>query len=391
MKPLKTLNFYNRWYYPTVVAFTKIMMILIIAFIFRNTFPGVHDQYPWFWSWDTTWYLRIVRHGYLVKHAANEIQPTAFYPLYPLLIKVVYTVTHSSLKKISFAISNIAFWLALVYLYRFTLNEYDDRVAKYTIWLLIAFPTAFFFHCAYTESLNLLFLVLFFYFLQQGSWYKAMVAGLLASITHGFGLLLILPALMYLWINRRKFNGKALFARVLSLLIIPLGVFMYMIFLYIKTGSPFTFIYAHRFWHHKSSVPVWHIFRFLHQIYFVPPHDWPFKSFSNLWEFKIVETINGLFSLLMVFWGILMMTIYRKQFSLPIIIFYVTSVLLSISSGSDGRLDSFARYVLVLFPGFIVWAYSCRHKEYLFLGSFSLILPFNVILLGMFVTGQWIT
>lgn len=381
MSPAKS-NINQVWLYPSFVWLIQLLMAVLIANIFSHIFPIFPSfpklqNYPMFFDWDAGYYLKIAEHGYW------SIQSTAFYPLYPLLIHGLVLITHLSYHSSAFWIANLSLWLALIFLYQLILTEHEIRIAKLTLWLITAFPAAMFFNCAYTESINLLCLVLFFYFLQRDQWYLALLAGCFAAITHGFGLLLIFSGLAFLWTKRTQLKSSTLILRIISLLlIIPLGVLLYMIFLYAITGSPFTSFYAHRFWDHQSIKPVIHIITFLGHMWLNPGYDSPFK---------IIETIHGIFSLIMVLMGILMLVIYPKHFNLPIKVFYIVSVIMSISSGPSGQVDSFSRYVLVLFPGFIVWAYICKQREFLFITSLWIMLPLKTILMGMFADGYWIT
>lgn len=373
----KNSSLYEQWLYPSFVWLIQLLAALMVAFIFSHIFPSSNKHYPMFHAWDGGYYLQIAKNGY------NYLRITAFYPLYPLLILFLHLLTTLSYPLCGFIISNLCLLIALIFLYRFIRhNEQDILVAKRTLWLLTAFPTAMFYHCIYTESTNLMFLVLFFYFLQQGHWYRAILAGACAAITHGFGMLLILPGLAYLWQERKNLDYKTIIIRIFSLLFIFVGIILYMVYLYIKAGTPFAFVLAHKFWRHHNIIPVVHIITYLHFIY---------GRVQLAANYKIIETIQGVFALVMVFMGVLMLTIYRKRFNFPIKLFYIVSVLLSISSGPGGHLDSFARYEMVLFPGFIVWAYLCQKRELLFLLSLSIMIPLKTILLGTFVDGYWIT
>lgn len=366
------------WVYPSFVWLIQLLVALLVSFLFSHIFAssGGDGFYPMFQAWDGGFYLHIAEIGY------SRLQVTAFYPLYPLLIRLLHTITGFSFPLSGFIISNVCLLIALIFLYRFILNEHEPIIAKYTLWLLTAFPVAMFYHCVYTESLNLMCLVLFFYCLQQNRWYLAMIAGGLAAITHGFGMLLILPAIAYLWQQRRNLNGKTLTIRIISLLLIFVGVILYMIYLYFRTGTPFAFVFAHKFWNHQTEIPIVHIITFLYHI---------LSKAQGPMHHKIIQTIHGVFSLFMVLMGVLMLIFYRNRFSFPIQLFYVVAVLLSISSGPGGHLDSFARYEMVLFPGFIVWAYFCRNREFVFLLTLSIMLPLKTVLLGTFVNGYWIT
>src|SRR5438477_5916190 len=104
-------------------------------------------------------------------------------------------------------------------------------LAQRTLWLLIVFPTAFFFNCIYTESLTLLTFVAFFYCLQRNRWYLAMMWGFLSTATHDINILLTFVGLAYLWHHRKTLPPSTLLIRFFSLAIIPLSLLLYIVFI----------------------------------------------------------------------------------------------------------------------------------------------------------------
>jgi hypothetical protein len=78
--------------------------------------------------WDTFWYLNIARRGYQWKTAAVT-SPTAFFPLYPLLIRIGVLLSHRSYIVVALVLSNLSFLAALVYLWRLAAWELGQRVA----------------------------------------------------------------------------------------------------------------------------------------------------------------------------------------------------------------------------------------------------------------------
>ena len=88
-------------------------------------------------NWDGAWYLRIAEEGYATR------QSTAFFPLYPLLIRWVSELTGVSLRLAGLAISNLAFLGALLLLHRLVRDRYGADIATRATWLLALTPFGF--------------------------------------------------------------------------------------------------------------------------------------------------------------------------------------------------------------------------------------------------------
>ena len=95
------------------------------------------------------------------------------------------------------------------------------------------------------ESLFLLLTVASYYFAKSERWWLAGICGALASVTRTSGILL-LPALAVLfWETYRPAlqlrNARTWRKEALALLLVPLGLFAFMIYLHFLTGNAFAF------------------------------------------------------------------------------------------------------------------------------------------------------
>lgn len=147
--------------------------------------------------WDSIHYLAIAGHGYAA--ASN----TAFFPLYPLLVRTLgYAVGPQVAAGI--LISSVSLAVALALLHRLTELELGRRAADSTVMLLALSPLAFFFTAVYTESLFLALSVGAVYAGRRERWAVAGALAGLAAVTRVTGVLLVVPlALMYLHEHRR--------------------------------------------------------------------------------------------------------------------------------------------------------------------------------------------
>src|SRR3990167_739642 len=109
-------------------------------------------------NFDGNHYLRIATGGY-------GYAEQAFFPLYPNLIKKFLPVVRNDALT-GVLISSTAFFFACVALVRLVELDYSSKIAKYTLLLLLVFPTSFYFGAVYTEGL-FIFLVLMTFYLAR--------------------------------------------------------------------------------------------------------------------------------------------------------------------------------------------------------------------------------
>lgn len=172
--------------------------------------------------WDSIHYLAIAHLGYA------DAASTVFYPLYPLLVRLLGDVIGSD-PVAGILISVVSFGVALRLLHRLTALELGPRAADAAVALLAFAPLSLFFSAVYTESLFLALSVGSIYAGRRGRWKLAAGLGGLAAATRVTGILLTLPlAIMYRRERRCLDRGLAVLAAV------PAGLVAYLGFLTIK-------------------------------------------------------------------------------------------------------------------------------------------------------------
>ena len=199
--------------------------------------------------WDSVWYLRIADSGY-----EDSAARTAFFPLYPLLVRGVGTLFGGSpgaLLAAAFLVSLAAFLAALVLLHRLTELELGRRLARPALLLLAVFPAAVYFGVPYSESLFLLLAVGTFYAARTGRWAWAGVCAGLASGTRSAGLLLVLPLALIWWQSRpRRVRDGA------WILLAPAGLVAYVAWLGLVEGDALRFLDVQEAWSRELTVPL---------------------------------------------------------------------------------------------------------------------------------------
>jgi Mannosyltransferase (PIG-V) len=172
----------------------------------RELLPPGHDVWTEILStwqrWDALWYQHIATEGY----QANNLT-TAFYPLYPLVSRIVSWFLFGQIVPALLVVSSVSFAIALWLLYKLARLDADRHTARLTVALLAAFPMGFFFLAPYTESLYLVLTVATFWFSRTGRPWLAGGLGFFAALTRSFGVFLVLP-LLYEYVRRQRTEGK---------------------------------------------------------------------------------------------------------------------------------------------------------------------------------------
>jgi hypothetical protein len=164
--------------------------------------------------WDSVWFLTIADSGY------DGGDRTAFFPLYPLLVRIGGMLGSPLVAAI--VLSCAAFVVALAALHRLAVIEVGEEAARWTVLSVALFPGALWFSAAYSESLFLMVSVGAVLAARQRRWVVAGLLGALAAATRSAGLVLLVP-LALLWLDARRAR-EARTADVLWLALVPLGL-----------------------------------------------------------------------------------------------------------------------------------------------------------------------
>jgi hypothetical protein len=253
------------------------------------------------------------------------------------------------------ALSTLLFLLALVVLYKTTLAfNYDAATADRTVFYLAAFPVSYFFSLPMTESLFLLLTVGSFYAARREAWWTAGILGALSSATRVTGVLL-LPVLCVLYWQQHRGRPRA---DVLKLLLVPLGLLAFMYYLDLITGDALAFRHVLGSWGRQSGFFLRPLFQFLR-------HP---QEVSMFWDFRLLNFTVSIGALVCGVW-----LLKRREWALAL--YALLGVVIPLSSQ---LLQSHARYVMVVFPVFIVLGVWGRHPR-----VDQLIRAVLVVLLGL--------
>ena len=209
--------------------------------------------------WDAVHYTQIAQSGY------QNIFDTAFFPLFPLLIKGgALLIGNHGYIAIGMILSNLALLGALFVLYQIATDMLGEQVGRRAILYLCIFPTAFFFFAPYNESLFLLLTSSAFLALRRQKWWLAGALGLFAALTRSAGLLLVFPYLYELWVARKNMadDEQSAFHKIwqslpklLPVALIPLGTIIYAFYCWRVFHDPLAFSTVQSHWDRQLTVP----------------------------------------------------------------------------------------------------------------------------------------
>ncbi len=349
--------------YPKISLFFIIWLaaVILTAFLSFSTLPhsGKFSDNFWesFGNWDGGHFLGIAEQGY------KEKFQFAFFPLYPLLIRLLNQITGNYLLA-AILISLVSTYLGMQLLYKLVLEDFKKEIAEKTILFLLFFPTSFYFLAAYSEGLFFFLTIATFYFLKKKRLFLATLTVSLVSATRLIGLAVVAVFLIEIGINQ-GFNRKNWYT-----LLAPGGFILYCWFLQTQTGDPFYFIVSEVHWQRLITVPVsgfWETLKSLVQPGFISGH---FNSFLDL-----LFAVFGL--------GLVIRTFRFLPSSYSL--YSLFSIGLPLFTPS---LSSMPRFLLVIFPIFILIAFTKNRYFILAYQMISLMLLSAFIVL--YINGYWV-
>lgn len=370
-----------------VFLLTRLLFFLLTYFgviLFRSALHSAHPSFthaliPAWNRWDTQWYIDIANRGYDWKKAVGT-SPTAFFPLFPMLIHAVTALTHRSGITAALLISNAAFLGSLLYLWRLARWELNAAIARRTILCLSVFPTALFFFAGYTESLFLFLTVAAFFHMRRRDWIMAGIFAGLASATRVTGVLLLVP-FVYEYARDRNFSPRNLDRGVIGLLLAPLGLLAFMLYLGRTVGDPMAFSHSQVAWQKVFTLQIWSGFLESFRQLLILPH----ASFME--AHNVIEVSLGGLALVCSFFAARRLP---AAYGLYLLAFWlVTLTSPAVEGGYQVPLISLSRYILSLFPLFI-WAgikteRRAAEESYLVLSAGML-----ALLTVQFINGGWV-
>lgn len=353
------------WFVIALSFIAKVLVIglgLISFHINFNVALPTHQGWLQIWNRsDSVNYLLLASGGY----GAAGAWKSSFYPLFPWSVRIVHFVTRDYLVA-GFVVSAISLAAAVVLLRRLLCLDFSREIALRAVWFLLIFPTAYFLHIAYAESMFLALAVGSIFAGRSNKWWIAGGLGALAWMTHANGVVLVptlvVEAALQFW-KTRRWNWQWLW-----ICAVPLGFGVYLLLKWHATGHPVASPRA------ATTLPV---------------TSWPWagirNTFQNLHRTASQAEMSGAqelyFSLLGLLCVIASWIKLRSTYAV-----WATGCWLLLDSVTV--IKSAPRYALLMFPLFILFALASEKR---FWGGLITVwsLLFLALFTAVFVRGAW--
>jgi len=313
--------------------------------------------------WDGVWYSQIATEGY----AAHAPASTAFFPLYPLLMRSFAEVFGGPLSLGAMSawgtlISLTFLPFALYFVYRIAEEGWGEEVARVTTLALAFFPTAFFLNSAYTESLFLALSAgsIWAWWVRKDLLLACVLAGF-AAATRNVGVFLFAP-LFIEWLRWTREDGwsRARLAEGASLALVPAGLFGYMAYLWMRFGDPLLFYSAQELWDRRPVDPLTLTIDVFGEAYFSLATAFGPGTPAGSALAGIVGRLhdpNDAYSLLFLLVTVALFVVGLRVLPLSLSLYTLLLIISAVSFGKPATpLMGFSRYMLVAFPLFITLA-----------------------------------
>lgn len=292
--------------------------------------------FPWA-NFDGEHFIAIAQFGY-------QEYTQAFFPLYPFLISLSNNIPGDRLEilvKSGLILSSITFTAALIFLYKLLRLDYKTNFSLLVIFLLLIFPVSFYFNAVYSESLFLMLICGAFYFFRTKRFFWAFILGFLACLTRVFGILIFISFLIDCFVYKIPIRKS------FWIFLIPLGLVSYMLYLYYTVGDPLAFYNLQLIVgeQHERGVVLFPqvVYRYIKILFN--------SDLTPLLTTVILELVVGVLFFALPIIG------FFKRIRISYLFFAFFGYLLPTIQGS---FSSLPRYVLVLFPSFIVLAFMIQ-------------------------------
>lgn len=301
----------------------------------RVNFQGIPSWGKHFLTWDAEHYFRLASNGYIPEDGI-----CAFYPLYPMLIRIFSVFTGGNYFWTGLILSNLFSLIAFYQFYMLVRERYGESAARWALAFLLIFPGAIFFQLIYTESLFLMLVVIFFRRLFKNDFFGAGLCALFLPMTRAIGIFVILPLFLWLWDNKRSLRDYT----VLALPLIGYGFYFCIMAYY--TGNPFEGFIAQRNYPNQPSISnIFNLGREIREIINIDRFHGGMTSAVDRFHFIIVLLSLGL--------------VWKLDKYL-----FAYAVLTGVIQGFTHYYWSYPRLMMMCFPVFIAFAVFFNEKQF---------------------------
>jgi hypothetical protein len=320
--------------------------------------------------WDACWYAKIATYGY----EPGE-RSVAFFPLFPATERIVGAITGLPFAAAGMVVAGLAFVGAIVGLLRLVGSSHGLRIGRRSALMLSVFPAAFFLFAPFTEALFLAAAVWSLVFARDRRWLLAAACATVAALTRAQGVFLAIPIAWEAFVALRAGglrSGRDYLGISSSLVAIvaPLAVFIGYgwVALVITGETPYD---AQSLWGGTDFHPPWAVV--------AASVGWVIERGDGMQAINLVALL-GAATLLAV--GARRMPLTYSLYAWPPLLLIATRI-------QPTPLTSTTRYVLVLFPVFVVAA-MLADRPWLRRAWLTISLIFLGTLATMFLQGDFV-
>ena len=287
-------------------------------------------------TWDAPHYLYLAGQGYVEDSPSN-----AFYPLFPALIQVVSLFFDGNLIVSGLVVSNFCSLLALRLFYKELVVRFDDSLAQITIICILTYPCSVFFSLIYSEALFFLVLMLIIRSLRTKNFTLLITGCFLAPLARPVAIFCI-PALAAATAREKSWRRC-----ILALAAMIAGFGVYLMVLWHGTGNPFAGFDAQQYYPTQPKLG-----RIIEPVRFV-------KNFFSIHAFHD-QRFSLLDRILFVVFLLSLWPIWKLDK-----VWFLFSIGLGLIPAIMGSFMSFSRFMLMVFPFFIVIAKYLKSLSHL--------------------------
>lgn len=330
---------------------------------------------PSIWSWggfDGVHYLTISESGYV----ADFTQ--AFFPLFPWVIGMISKYLSLNSLYSALLLGNLSLLIAVCLFWSLLRIDFTVGQSRQTILSLLFFPTAFFLGAVYGESFFLSLIFGAFLAARKKHWLLAGALGAMATATRFVGIFLIPALAIEYWLELKesgkkgKFNKLSAVIPVLSICMVSLGLISYMIYSQQHFNDALKFVHSQPAFGASRSDKI----ILLYQVFWRYVKMSVTVDFFSLLYYRIsMEMLSAVIFLIL---GLISFKKIRLSYSIFGFLSFLVPTL-------TGTFSSMPRYVLVMFPAFIMignWLNGANHKlrRWIYYSVSSILLTINTVL-----------
>lgn len=354
----------------TILAVKGVIFVFGVQSYLTWMNKPIGSWYGWLeiWNrWDSLRHIRLAEVGY--KGIGSERADLIGFPLYPWLVRLFAVIFQDYLIS-AFVVSGLALLAAGLLLYKLTRMDFPDSTARHAVWFMLIFPTAYFLHINYNESLFIALTVGCFLAARRENWWLAGMLGILVCATRLNGLVIFPALLTEAFLQYRK-NPRRWQWDWLWIFAAPLGFGAYLLVNRYAAGDAFAFMVIGKENFQKSFSMPWNGIAGVYNLMWSP--EIALAQMSGVQEFFFV-VLGAVGTVVCAF-------VLRPSYT----IWMFGNWFLFTSSGF---ILSVPRYTLAMFPLYILFARLAERRAW-----YSLITVWSLLFLGFFVTkfvqGHW--